>query len=130
MGRFLLYLCLLCAGGLGACNGDPVEPVCAIDESRFRDLAATAGTTPRFTWCGAPAQALAVQRASSGADAWRVACVRDDILCIIPGVVYGDSVLNTEIVVRPQPLEAGTAYQLCLSGIDGRPPTECLQFVP
>ena len=54
--------------------------------------------------------------------------LRPDQLCIDPPVAYGDSVETTDVLAGPAPLRSGNSYQLCLSGVDGRPATACVSF--
>ncbi|MBA2565699.1 MAG: hypothetical protein H0V09_09795 [Gemmatimonadetes bacterium] len=132
---FTCLTLLVVATAFAACGGgdDPLAGRCTIDESRFRELAATAGTAPRFTWCGAPATALAVRTVAAERDVWRVECTNTVFapLCIVPGVVYGETPDSTRVTVPAAALQAGTPYRFCLSGVqDVRPPTQCLEFTP
>ncbi len=125
--------CLALFGGaaLGACNSDDsTGNECFLDESQFRDIEVGAGLTPRFTWCGAPAMNLNVRR-TGGPSSWMVECTDDVLpLCIGPPIFYGDSVEMTDVLIAPVALQAGQGYELCLSGVAGRPATLCQAFTP
>jgi hypothetical protein len=116
--------------GLTACGGDDTSGLCFLDRGRFEEIEVGTGTTPRFTWCGAPAKTLQVRTAGGGSSLWTIDCQGNPPLCIDPPVVYADSVENTSILTGPLPLQAGTAYELCLLGQDGRPATACSAFTP
>jgi hypothetical protein len=129
----LIGLALSGSLALVACGGDDSGTggeSCFLDEGEFRDIEVGAGTTPRFTWCGAPAMNLNV-RLAGGASSWTIECADDVLpLCIDPPVVYGDTVEMTDVLTGPVALLAGQAYELCLSGVDGRPATMCQPFTP
>jgi hypothetical protein len=131
MARILLFFVLCCLGAatLAACGGggDSTGNECFLDEGRFRDLSATPGTAPRFSWCGAPAKSLLVRR-PAGANVWAIECGDSPPLCIDPVVAYGDTVTGTTVPTPAQPLQAGETYEFCLSGLDDRPPTVCQSF--
>jgi hypothetical protein len=132
--RIALFCLTLLAGAaaLAACGGggDSTGNQCFLDEGRFRDLAAGSGTTPRFTWCGAPAKTLNVRLGGGGSSAWTVDCQGNPPLCIDPPVTYADTVSGTTVLTGPLPLQTGTGYELCLSGSNGRPATVCQPFTP
>ncbi|HEY7460744.1 MAG TPA: hypothetical protein VIC59_02560 [Gemmatimonadota bacterium] len=131
--RLVIHCCALLAGALllGACGGGDGSTgnECFLDEGVFRNIEVRPGTPPSFTWCGAPAMTLDVRPAAGGSSAWTIEC-NDDVfpLCIDPPVAYGDSVETTDLLAGPAPLQSGASYQLCLSGVDGRPATACVPF--
>lgn len=132
MRRTLLALALPLTGlVLAACGdgGDSAGPQCFLDERRFRDLSASPGTAPVFSWCGAPARTLSVQTVANLGTVWRVECTGAVPLCIDPPVAYGDSLPSTTTTAAP-PLQAGVQYQFCVFGVEDRPPSVCQQFSP
>jgi hypothetical protein len=136
MVRWALFLSLLlpAAAILAACGDSdgPGDPgLCFIDEGRFRDLGVSAGTTPLFTWCGAPAMILLVRSVPARQNVvWRVTCTDTSFPCIAPGVRYGVVPVETNQTVAPVTLQAGASYELCLLlGADDETPT-CLEFSP
>lgn len=128
------WIALLGVMGLAAfaaCSGDGgTDPDrCFVDRGELRDLQASAGTTPAFSWCGFPPSALVVRTAAGGAERWRVECASGEG-CLLPPVTYGVVPPNTNERVPDQPLAAGVAVEFCLVPGDVAGDPVCAGFTP